>query len=664
MARNTRLATTVTARYVPSVGAVDAFYLDGRISGQREEQFADITLDREDRGAFFAVYASSRDSRSDAHNEDGNRQYLDQITNDLKRNNRRNIDYEINELAECVVNVSGRLTLADAAIRQPYFAGIIVKDGEMAAITLGRGVAYLYRDDALYPLTQDEFPMEAIDANGRKVGNMKDFAAGIAGTIRYSNIAQLKQDDCIIMCNKEVIETIGQRQMLRILDEAEDQCEAAGVVMDIASRENPHVSMQFMIGFVEDIVNIDRLGRSTLARGFTSRITDRQGNKDAAPLFSGFDEPIKPSNTVSADKRADAAFGAAAAGAAVSSHTTADARDNSGFHTDSNGFDNTDDFDAQSHGDSGYQRDNEAGVEDAHAAYSGEEAEFESAGYDESIFYNFANTNTSNDGFIDEANSDQYNDQLPVSNEEIDYAGFGHVNQAAPFDGDDSINAFYVNPATESYGGNESDAEADHYDDTLYADSFGDSDRNKKIAVAALAVVAVVLLFFIVKTLVTGDSNQTTTTPSFNAGVPTESSEDLGDTTTDGVTGDTSVSVTDEPTEPNETTTLETTEATTTVEPTTEATTIAPTTQAPTTAAPTTAAPTTEAPTTAAPTTAAPTTFPSTYTVQEGDTLFTIAERLYGDASYMNAIAELNNLTIVNDVVIVQAGSVLNLPQP
>ena len=171
-------------------------------------------------------------------------------------------------------------------------------------------------------------------------------------------------------------------------------------------------------------------------------------------------------------------------------------------------------------------------------------------------------------------------------------------------------------------------------------------------------------MFFIVKTLVTGDSNQTTTTPSFNAGVPTESSEDLGDTTTDGVTGDTSVSVTDEPTEPNETTTLETTEATTTVEPTTEATTIAPTTQAPTTAAPTTAAPTTEAPTTAAPTTAAPTTFPSTYTVQEGDTLFTIAERLYGDASYMNAIAELNNLTIVNDVVIVQAGSVLNLPQP
>ena len=48
----TRIATTVTARYFPTTGATDGFYLDGRLSGRREHRAADITLDREERGLF------------------------------------------------------------------------------------------------------------------------------------------------------------------------------------------------------------------------------------------------------------------------------------------------------------------------------------------------------------------------------------------------------------------------------------------------------------------------------------------------------------------------------------------------------------------------------------------------------------------------------------
>lgn len=85
MASNTRLATTIAARYTPTVGAIDAFYLDGRISGKREELFADLTLDRTDRGAFIAVYASTHGSKTPADGNDGNREILDAIANDLKK---------------------------------------------------------------------------------------------------------------------------------------------------------------------------------------------------------------------------------------------------------------------------------------------------------------------------------------------------------------------------------------------------------------------------------------------------------------------------------------------------------------------------------------------------------------------------------------------------
>ena len=299
MAKNTRLATTVTARYFPSAGAVDAFYLDGRMNGKREEHFADITLDREDRGSFYAVYASSHGTNMPVDGTDGNLDLLSKISKELKDNGRANIDSAINDLAETAVGVTGRLTLSDTATIQPYFAGVIVKDGEIAAVTLGRACAYLYRDDALFPLTQDDLGFEAIDYYGKSLPNIGDFSAGVAGTLRYSNIAQLKANDCIILCNKELMQVVGQKRMLQLLDQAEDQSDAAGMVMGLATHEDNQTSMQFMIGFVEDLIPLDRLGRSTLARGFAKLSRETGMNKTAPklPRASGRTEFAQAANT-------------------------------------------------------------------------------------------------------------------------------------------------------------------------------------------------------------------------------------------------------------------------------------------------------------------------------------------------------------------------------
>ena len=261
----TRIATTVTARFYPTTGATDGFYLDGRLSGRREHRAADVTLDREERGFFYAVFAHLTGGATDENAVSPVKKPLDKIMTEVKQPG-HNIDAEINELAECAVSVVGRIALKNDGMRQPYFAGILVRDSEMAAVTMGNGCAYLYRGDVLYPLTSDDYPLEAIDYAGKPISGIDVYCAGVAGTVRYSNIAQLQMDDCLITCNREVMEALGQREILRMLYEAEDQADAAGMIITAAAAKLPGTPMQFMIGFVENITSADRTARLGMTR--------------------------------------------------------------------------------------------------------------------------------------------------------------------------------------------------------------------------------------------------------------------------------------------------------------------------------------------------------------------------------------------------------------
>ena len=57
MAKQTRLATTLTARYFPTSELTDAFYMDGRVTSKTTARSADLTNDKEDRGFFFSVFS-------------------------------------------------------------------------------------------------------------------------------------------------------------------------------------------------------------------------------------------------------------------------------------------------------------------------------------------------------------------------------------------------------------------------------------------------------------------------------------------------------------------------------------------------------------------------------------------------------------------------------
>ena len=259
MATLTRLASTLTAKFSPSQTLTDAFYMDGRFCGKRETRQADITIEKEERGYFFSVFTHPTIEGFEPGMLPPFEPQFKSLCNDVKFGHKE-IDGLIEKFLSTAVEVTGKMRLSDNELRSPYFSGIIVKDAEAFAVTIGHGLAFLYRDDTLFPLTDAGVPMEAIDAFDNRVGDFMYYCASKTANALWSNYFTLSPDDCIILCNKAIYDALGQRELLRILNEAEDQCDAAGVIITQASARMPNVPMQVSISFVENVTNNDKRG--------------------------------------------------------------------------------------------------------------------------------------------------------------------------------------------------------------------------------------------------------------------------------------------------------------------------------------------------------------------------------------------------------------------
>lgn len=258
----TRLQTTVNARYYPVEGVADAYCLDGKFPGKRELRAVNSSLDREARGFMVSVFAYPSDARSRQLTW---QEPLRRLSSQLVAEG-GDIDTDINDLAEAALDVTGGLKLDEEAERPPYFSGLILRDGEMAAVTVGRGLAFIYRDEALYPLTGPSGSMEAIDLYGDAIEGLEDFIAGEAGAIRYSNIAQVEEGDLIVLCNGELFDAIGQRDFARHLAEAEDAMDAAGLLMTAAASQMPGTPIQLTVSRVESVRIVEQPSKFSLGR--------------------------------------------------------------------------------------------------------------------------------------------------------------------------------------------------------------------------------------------------------------------------------------------------------------------------------------------------------------------------------------------------------------
>ncbi|HHW93126.1 MAG TPA: LysM peptidoglycan-binding domain-containing protein [Clostridiaceae bacterium] len=255
---STRLVATINARYYPVEGVADAYCLNGRFPSKRELRSVNTTLDHDSKGSFVALFGYSSDGQAPVSGwQESLTRLVGQVNSD-----RGDIDNDINDLAETAMDVTGRIKLREDAAREPYFSGVIIRDGEIAAVTVGDSLAFIYRYEALYPLTSSLKKLEPTDLYGDRVEGFEDFIAGEAGTIRYSNIAQIEQGDRLILCNSEVFDSIGQSQMMRYLQEAEDSLDAASLLLTAAASQMPGTPMQVAVADVISIKEDD----STAAR--------------------------------------------------------------------------------------------------------------------------------------------------------------------------------------------------------------------------------------------------------------------------------------------------------------------------------------------------------------------------------------------------------------
>ena len=259
MATLTRLATTLTARFYPSQSLTDAFYLDGRLCGKRETRQADITIDKDERGFFLSVFTHPAIQGFEPGSLPPFEPQLRELCNEVK-NGHKEIDGMIEKFLSTAVEVAGALKLSDNQTRNPYFSGVIVRDAEAFAVTIGNGLAFLYRDDTVFPLTDAGIPMEPIDAYGNRVGDFQYYCSSKTANALWSNFFTLTPNDCIILCNKAVYDALGQREILRILTDAEDQCDAAGLILTQASARMPNTPMQISISFVESVSKEEKRG--------------------------------------------------------------------------------------------------------------------------------------------------------------------------------------------------------------------------------------------------------------------------------------------------------------------------------------------------------------------------------------------------------------------
>lgn len=380
MAKLTRLATTVTSHEIKNDNLINIFYLDGRSNRFPQTNDLDITLDRTALG-FYLNISSTRKKDANRDNLLEKRVSQDQITEAIKTN--ADIDSVVNDMAENAIKLTGKFNL-DMQKREsrPYYSGVIIKESELAAVTLGEAVAFLYRDEALYPLTENDFNFKAENFHGQAVDNYDIYAAGRAGSIKYSNIAQSRVDDCIILVTNNVVKSLGQKNLLKILDEAYDQQESAELIHEYMTLKHPNEPFQFMMSFVEDIFVTSKKYRGD---GFVSRDTQ------STQIFT--DEYLAEIESAQAEAEGETAkYAAAAAGAGVAGHQAEEAHSsNSSEHefeygetSDHEHADNYQDNE-QYKAASSYER-NQENIEDEHNEYKDEniadEDDFEENDYE------------------------------------------------------------------------------------------------------------------------------------------------------------------------------------------------------------------------------------------------------------------------------------------
>ncbi|NLZ69902.1 MAG: hypothetical protein GX907_01005 [Clostridiaceae bacterium] len=247
MSKTTRISAAIASQLSPTAGFVESYYMDGRVVNLRN-RFTELVIDREQSSSCYALYGTRIYQQNFARTIE--------LANDLMRRLSILIGAAVNEKVDeyspDLFQTAWELTSLDATAptdsgEQPWFSGFIVLNGGISALTMGDGVALLYRDDILYPLTKSNFRIQPYDYHNNTVDNIDYYTFDGHRIAKHSQTFLLKPNDRVILGRGKVFSQIGQKDLLKIAHEAFDESEVINDYLGILDNRAPDLPVQIAV---------------------------------------------------------------------------------------------------------------------------------------------------------------------------------------------------------------------------------------------------------------------------------------------------------------------------------------------------------------------------------------------------------------------------------
>ncbi len=247
MSKTTRISAAIASQLSPTAGFVESYYMDGRVVNLRN-RFTELVIDREQSSSCYALYGTRIYQQNFARTIE--------LANDLMRRLSILIGAAVNEKVDeyspDLFQTAWELTSLDAPAptdsgEQPWFSGFIVLNGGISALTMGDGVALLYRDDILYPLTKSNFRIQPYDYHNNTVDNIDYYTFDGHRIAKHSQTFLLKPNDRVILGRGRVFSQIGQKDLLKIAHEAFDESEVINDYLGILDNRAPDIPVQIAV---------------------------------------------------------------------------------------------------------------------------------------------------------------------------------------------------------------------------------------------------------------------------------------------------------------------------------------------------------------------------------------------------------------------------------
>jgi nucleoid-associated protein YgaU len=267
----------------------DRIYADGRFVHPSAANYAQISLEKVDTKFFFALSGNMEDSDSGVS-----------LMNDLKKfhqksiSSSKGINVKLDELVQCVEqssNLIHSLSLGDSEFgdKKPNFAGILIDEGNVAAVNLGSYRIYKLEGDTFklfvndYKRAERLLKMGIISNEQAELLTTQQKASMEEGstTVKKSDIYPLRAGITYLVCSTGLSDAVDEDTLYDILasDTEPDQA-AAELVMEAVNNESEENISALVIKITEAEEDSDYLAGS-------GPIQPRMASGRVQPRYSG-----------------------------------------------------------------------------------------------------------------------------------------------------------------------------------------------------------------------------------------------------------------------------------------------------------------------------------------------------------------------------------------